>query len=840
MNPERWQEVKRLFDAVLERDPAERHGFLESACGEDATLRSEVTALIDALADAGSRYETPIVIADPLLDRQFGPYRILRRLGTGGMGAVYLAARTDEQFRRLVAVKAIRPELLDEHTRRRFENERHTLAALEHPNIVRLLDGGTTEDGIPYLVMDYVEGQPIDRFCREHGLSIVERLDLFVPLCEAVHYAHQNLVVHRDLKPANVLVTWSASGHPGVPKLLDFGIAKLLRPEYAAGTAGLTRTSAQPMTPEYASPEQILGQPVTTASDIYALGVVLFTLLTGRHPFEDRTKSCYELERAICETDPGRPSEAAPPELVRQLRGDLDMIVLTAMRKEPQKRYASAERFAEDIRRYRRGQTVAARGDSPAYRARKFFGRHKAAVCGSALAVAALAGLAVSDDIHRRRAEQGFRDLRDLANFAINDLDKAMKVGGTAGRVQLAAKSSAYLDGLAKQAQGDDALELEVVNGYLSLADTQGNLFAGNTGQQGAAAATAAKAVALAEDLARRHPADTAIRTALQRSHEKLGDIAGSGAEPMEAMAHYRKALSVAGGDPVAKFLLLSKMAHMQEDTDVAAALESYRGCESAARDWLAHSPSDSQARRALAFAKENAGWYGLLAGEPSDAERLVVEAIAIYQETAGPKPSARTRRNLAIVYKRLAEIQKRTGKAAEALENCRRSLAASEALRAEDPSNVLYGIDVAQEKVLLIDLLLTGGDRPEARAETARAVAYLKPLAQADPPNRYYLVDYVTILAGTPFAEFASADETVAYAQKAVDLMHGADPETWDLLAQAWRRAGKLAEAIAAEQKALALLPPVKPGPVPEMRRKLTAALDALRAPAAEHRDRK
>jgi non-specific serine/threonine protein kinase/serine/threonine-protein kinase len=752
------------------------------------------------------------------------------------MGAVYLAARADEQFRRLVAVKAIRPELLDEHTRRRFENERHTLAALEHPNIVRLLDGGTTEDGVPYLVMDYVEGQPIDRYCREHGLSVAERLDLFLPLCDAVQYAHQNLVVHRDLKPANVLVTTPGGGHPGVPKLLDFGIAKLLRPEYAAGTVGLTRTSAQPMTPEYASPEQILGQPVTTASDVYALGVVLFTLLTGKHPFEGRTKSSFELERAICETQAGLPSEAAPPELRRQLRGDLDTIVLTAMRKEPRKRYLSAERLADDIRRYRHGQPVAARGDSVAYRAGKFFGRHKAAVCASALAVAALAALGVSDHTHRLRAEQRFRDLRDVANFFINDLDKAMQTSGgsmTAAREQVVTKASAYLDGLAQQSKGDDALRLEVLNGYLSVADIQGNLFASNTGQRTAAAATSAKALAVAEDLARRHAGDPAIHIALLRSHEKIADTGPTGAE---AMAHYRKALELASGDPVATFRILSKMALIQEETDVAAALASYRRCETAARDWMARNPADPKARRALAFAKEMSGWYGLLAGEPGDAERLVREAIAIYEEAAGPKASAGARRNIAIAYKRLAEIQKRTGKGAEALENCRRSLAASQALHGEDPRNVLFGIDVAQEQVLLIDLLLTSGGRAEAHAETARAVAYLKPLAQAEPPNRYYLVDYVTILTGTPFPEFASADETLAYARRAVDQDRGTDPETLDLLAQACRRAGKPADALAAEQKAVALLPPANPGPVPEMRRKLTAALEALQAQAAPH----
>lgn len=826
MTPERWQEVKRLFDAALERPEAERTGFLDTSCGSDADLRREVTALLVALDDAGSRFEGPALVADPLLNRQLGPYRILRRLGTGGMGAVYLAARVDDQFRRLVAVKAIRPELLDEHTRRRFENERHTLAALEHPNIVRLLDGGATPDDIPYLVMDYVEGEPIDKYCNEHSLTTAERLDLFLPLCAAVQYAHQNLVVHRDLKPANVLVT-----REGVPKLMDFGIAKLLRPEYAGGAVGLTRTSAQPMTPEFASPEQIMGRTVTTASDIYALGVVLFTLLTGHHPFEEQTKSSYELERAICETQPVKPSQAAPPDRVRQLRGDLDTIVLTAMRKEPQKRYASAERLAEDIRRYQLGQPVSARGDSLGYRAQKFFLRHKLAAGASAAATVLLVALAVSNWINLRRAEDRFAKLRSFSNFVIKDLDKAMRTQGITGaREEVVAKASAYLDSLAKEAKGDDTLELDLVNGYLSLAEIQGSLFASNVGRQDAASQSAAKALAAADDLARRRPDDAGVRSARRRALEMLGDTA---AGDSDALVHYGKALEMASGDPVAVFGIASKMAHMQEETDAAAALGSYRQCESAARDWMARNPSEATAQKALAFAKENAGWYALLAGEPSDAEQRVREAIGLYESSAGAKPSIRARHNIAIAYKRLAEIQKRTGKAADALENCRRALAISEASHAEDPKNRLPAIDLAQEYVLLVDLATGSGNRTESHDATVRAVTYLKPLAQLDPPDRYYLVDYVTILASTPFPEFASAEEALAYSRKAVDLMHSKDPETLDLLAQCWLRAGNREEAIAAERKAIALLPPHKSGPVPEMRRRLEANLAALQAPA-------
>jgi serine/threonine protein kinase len=224
------------------------------------------------------------------------------------MGAVYLGSRDDAQFRRLAAVKLIRPELLDESTRRRFNNERQTLAALEHPNIVKLLDGGTTDEGWPYLVMDYVEGQPIDKFVKQRDLSISERLELFRTLCAAAHYTHQNLIVHRDLKPANVLVTPQR-----VPKLLDFGIAKLIKPAYAAATVGFTRTNAQPMTPEYASPEQILGQPITTATDVDSLGVILYTPLTGTHPYQIPSQSYHELELSICEGNPKKPSAVLEP-----------------------------------------------------------------------------------------------------------------------------------------------------------------------------------------------------------------------------------------------------------------------------------------------------------------------------------------------------------------------------------------------------------------------------------------------------------------------------------------------------------------------------------------------
>jgi Serine/threonine protein kinase len=307
MTPGHWERVKDLFGQACERAPEQRASFLAEACVGDEELRREVSSLLASHQDTGSVFDTPVGPSfaprvDPLVGRSIGSYKIIRQIGRGGMGSVYLAERSDDQFRRRVAVKAVTADLVDEETLRRFHNERQTLATLDHPNIIKLLDGGTAADGSPYLVMDFVEGQAIDEYCNTHKLSTTERLQLFRIVCSAVTYAHQNLVVHRDLKPSNILIT-----PEGVPKLLDFGIAKLLKPEYSTSMA-MTRTDLRPMTPEYASPEQIMGGPITTASDIYSLGVLLYRLLTGAHPYHLRTQSALELERAICQTEPEGPA----------------------------------------------------------------------------------------------------------------------------------------------------------------------------------------------------------------------------------------------------------------------------------------------------------------------------------------------------------------------------------------------------------------------------------------------------------------------------------------------------------------------------------------------------
>ncbi|HEX5717039.1 MAG TPA: serine/threonine-protein kinase [Thermoanaerobaculia bacterium] len=419
MDMERWQQVRSLFGSALERSTEEWPVWLVAACGSDAALRDEVQSLLAAHHGGGSLLPEPGPSSpDPLIGQQIGPYEVQRRLGGGGMGIVYLAARIDGQFRKRVALKVLKPGMDSEEILRRFRTERQILAALDHPNIARLLDGGTTGRGLPFFVMEYVEGRPITAYCEQEGLPITARLELFRTVCSAVQFAHQNLVVHRDLKPANILV-----GGDGTPKLLDFGIAKLLNPELAAQTLALTSNGAQPLTLEYASPEQIRGGHITTASDVYSLGVVLYELLSGRHPYRDGC-TIEEMVHQVTEVEPAAPSSAASQRESRTLAGDLDCIVLTALRKEPRHRYASVEQLSADIRRFLEGRPILARKATVGYRFGKFARRHRLGVAVAATALlavllfgAGMGALALRLAQERERAELAQRRAEQVTAF---------------------------------------------------------------------------------------------------------------------------------------------------------------------------------------------------------------------------------------------------------------------------------------------------------------------------------------------------------------------------------------------------------------------------------------
>ena len=448
LSPERWQQIDALFDAALDQPTAQRLAFLRTACGDDNALFQHVQRLLEgeaeaeaALGESAATFAAPLMpdLADTLpppdaAPPRIGPYQVQRELGRGGMGVVYLAER-DDAFHKQVALKVIKRGLDTDDVLRRFRYERQVLARLEHPHIARLLDGGTTDDGRPYFVLEYVDGQPITTYCDAHTLGIDARLRLFEAICDAVQYAHQNLTVHRDLKPSNILVTAD-----GEVKLLDFGIAKVLTEEPALDlTTPLTQAEQRVLTPAYASPEQLAGAPVTTASDVYSLGVVLYELLTGRRPHQASATLPRRPSTVVSETHTVQrrdgTTETLSAEVLsasrattvdhlrRRLRGDLDTILMMALHPEATGRYASADAFLADIKRHLDGLPVVARPNTFGYRARKFVRRHKAGVATVAAVAALIVGFAVTVTLQqqetareRDRAEAVATLLQDLFN----------------------------------------------------------------------------------------------------------------------------------------------------------------------------------------------------------------------------------------------------------------------------------------------------------------------------------------------------------------------------------------------------------------------------------------
>jgi len=419
----KWDEVERVFLAVVDLPPSEQTALLEEMCEGDPQLRTEVESMLRADTTSESVFASAFATAvkkeaasflDPsrLEGSRIGPYRLIHEIGRGGMGSVYLAARADDEYQSNVAIKLVREGFDTDFVLRRFRGERQILARLQHPNIGRLLDGGTTENEIPYLVMEYVQGSRITTYATEQRLSVEDRVRLFLPVCSAVEYAHRAFIVHRDLKPGNILVDAT-----GAPKLLDFGISKLLHCEVPDEVD--TRDVAM-ATPDYASPEQIVGDPVTPASDVYSLGVVLYELLTGIRPHRMAHATAQEVEREICLTPVARPSEAVRGDrrLGRRLAGDLDAIILCAMRKDPQQRYASVERLASDLQRYLERRPVTARPESFGYRAAKFIQRHRAPIALAGAVTAPVLGLggyaAYEAHISLRETRQAIASHRDL------------------------------------------------------------------------------------------------------------------------------------------------------------------------------------------------------------------------------------------------------------------------------------------------------------------------------------------------------------------------------------------------------------------------------------------
>jgi tetratricopeptide (TPR) repeat protein len=517
-----WDEVRALFHACESLPPADRAARLLRC--PDAAVRAEVESLLAEHDSAGGFLDTSVweVAA---AQSHIGPYRVVRPIGHGGMGSVFLAARDDAQFEQRVAIKVVRGGAAGAALLGRFRQERQILAALEHPNIARLLDGGATADGLPYLVMEYVEGTPIDVYCSERALPVAVRLRLFLDLCDAVQYAHRNLIIHRDLKPANVLVT-----KEGIPKLLDFGIAKLTSADLA-GDATVTRL----MTPDYASPEQLAGLPVTTASDVYSLGVLLFELLTGTRPFAGKVRTEV--------TEAPRPSSIAAAG-TRALRGDLDRIVMMALESDPQRRYGSVDKLADDVRRHLEGHPVAARGASFPYRAAKFVRRNKLVAAATLVALVAI-GMAFAVTIRQRRiAERRFEQVRSLARSMVFELHDAIEKlpGSTSARVLLVRRALQYLDTLAAESARNTSLEMELASAYERIGDVQGMPYRPNLGDSSGALVSYKKAIAVAEEVRHREPEHAAAGMLLADLHDRAGLIEQRALRYRSALQHHERA----------------------------------------------------------------------------------------------------------------------------------------------------------------------------------------------------------------------------------------------------------------------------------------------------------
>jgi eukaryotic-like serine/threonine-protein kinase len=789
--PVTWIQVRDILDEALLLAPKDRSRYLDHACPQPE-LRRYVDSLIISYEKADEFLEQPASdqhaelssdteSSEVWIGRRIGPYRIEEEIGEGGMGTVFRAVRADDEYQKQVAIKLLRGGFASSFAVGRFKTERQILAGLEHPNIARLLDGGRTEEGYPYLVMELVDGVPIDQYCDTHTLTISKRLQLFRTVCDAAQFAHQNLVIHRDLKPANILVSAD-----GMPKLLDFGIAKLLTDESLSPAPEQTVSFLRMMTPEYASPEQVRGDPISTATDTYSLGVVLYLLLTGHHPYRLTGKSPQALVDIICDTEPVKPSEivirtetvAAPGEnrtltvtpesvssargsepdkLRHRLSGDLDNIALMALRKDPQRRYSSVEQFSDDVWRHFRGLPVRAREDTLAYRSSKFVKRHRLMVAAITLFVITLLGGIVATTrearvarAERAKAERRFNDVRKLANSLMFDVHDSIKdlPGSTPARKLLVDRALRYLDSLSREASGDPSLQRELAAAYQKVGDVQGNPFYANLGDTSGALASYRKAAAIRESLLQHDPGNDSIKWNLLVNYIAIGCSFESAQDFPAALASMRKATTLADSllprtrDPLALDRAAGAyffMAGILKDSgDLAGALESYRKAIPIRTSAQPATP----AQRAL-LRTHSAGDYGGMAGvlaaqgqleSAVDAQR---QAAALMEELSAADPNNATLRSfLANSYQFLGAYLKDSGDVGLGLQYLRRAQKIDQALAAADTSNVLAYSNLGYTNLSIGDALVKKGNFTEGVNNTEEALAIFRRLAEAHPDN--------------------------------------------------------------------------------------------------------
>jgi serine/threonine protein kinase len=737
------QRVDELYASAIELEPNKRAEFLTLQCNGDELLLSDLNSLLSFAEQADAlnfMKDTALEVSAKRFvagqsdeDRSgevFGRYKLLALIGEGGMGEVYLAE--DTELNRQVALKLVRGSLPTKEILRRFHNERQILANLQHPNIAQLLDGGSTAEGLPFFAMEYVAGQPLNDYVNAKALSTSERLNLFRTVCSAISYAHQHLVIHRDIKPSNILVT-----PDGTPKLLDFGIAKLLSPADAS-TSEATATLLQVMTPEYASPEQVNGENITTASDVYSLGVLLYELLTGCRPYRFKSRKPEDLRSAICGQAPGKPSRAIKdfglrnPESeigensdsrtnpqtaarnLKSLRGDLDNIVLMALRKEPLRRYASVAEFSEDIRRHLEGLPVSARKSTLGYRASKFVSRNKLAVAAAALVLVTLFGGIAGTMREARRANRRFNEVRKLAHVVLFDYHDAIAAlpGSTQVREKLVKDSLEYLDGLAKEVGNDVSLQRELAAAYAKVGDVQGGITtpvgsvstsASNLGDTAGALDSQRKALAIRDRLARLEPANKEFQRELLYSYARVADLYITLGQPAIAVEYFGKASviakSLAAADPSNDVLSL-------ELDQVYFALGKALGGPSTAN-----------------------------VGDTTKASEYLGKALAIDEKLAASHPGdVNYQQSLAASYNALGLMLSAGGNLTGELENYRKAVAIDEELVKSDGNNAFFRRELAVQYGNVGSSLVVMGDKAGALHSFRQAILLYEALEAADP----------------------------------------------------------------------------------------------------------
>ncbi len=698
-------DIEELFQLAWEVSGEARARLLALRCGENVIFRRAVEELLAAAEEIehSEAWNQPAIVAEaastarqgigmhPGVGATLDRYKLLERLGSGGMGVVWKATRADDAYSKLVAIKVIHGGLSDPTSLRRFMQERQILAGLEHPHIARLLDGGSTADGLPFLVMEYVDGVRIDEYLKGRTPDLARVLDLFRRICGAVSYAHRNLVVHRDLKPGNILVTAD-----GEPKLLDFGIAKLLD-----GSEG-TRTGDAAMTAEYASPEQICGGQITTASDTYSLGVLLHEMLTGRRPYRSEAGP-LGLAQAIAVEVPQTLGRSA----ARYFDAELETIVQKALRKEPERRYGSVDEFSEDLRRYQGGYPVTARPDTRRYRARKFVRRHRGAVVATALAGVSLVAGSAAIWRQERIAERRFDDVRKLANSYLFEFHDAIKdLPGTTRARQLVVKRAVeFLDKLAAERAGNVDLGRELATGYDKIAEIQGSENAASLGDQRGALSYYQRALAIRQALHAVSPGNLELAQELSFSYSEVG-----------WQLAYTGQLAAAGKD-------------LREAVAISEGLVKARPADPRMREALANSYST------LADILGNSSNQNL--GDFQGALALYRKSFAIRQKLSAEDPGSREKLALlSVSNSRLSQLLQTIDDKPGAVAASRRSADIQDELlrREEGNAELQRGAAVANRNLAL--LLLKTEALPEARERGDRAMGLFERVSGDDPGN--------------------------------------------------------------------------------------------------------